>query len=274
MTKRWNFLKKRVEILIKLNDVKYKDCEGNIFKSKNYGDFKILNYNNRNSVYIMFVDTGYCCTVQMGDIRRGSVKDRLAPSVYGVGVVGTRYKTHILINDKNVVVDQYRLWRGILERSYSIKSKRKYPAYKDCTVSENFKQYEYFYEWCNRQIGFGNQGWQLDKDLLVKGNKVYSEDNCVFLPRELNNILTKREAFRGDYPIGVSYYKATGLFKSSVSLNGFLKCLGYYETPEEAFLVYKKAKEEFIKEQANKWKDQIDPRAFDALMNYEVDIND
>ena len=36
----------------------------------------------------------------------------------------------------------------------------------------------------------------------------------------------------------------------------------------------KQAKESFIKEQAEKWKSQIDPRAYNALINYTVNIDD
>ena len=50
--------------------------------------------------------------------------------------------------------------------------------------------------------------------------------------------------------------------------------LGSFNTEIEAFNAYKKAKEAFVKEQANKWKDKIDERAYNALMNYTVDIND
>ena len=50
--------------------------------------------------------------------------------------------------------------------------------------------------------------------------------------------------------------------------------LGLFNTELEAFKAYKTAKESFIKEQAEKWKSQIDPRAYEALMNYQVEIND
>ena len=53
-----------------------------------------------------------------------------------------------------------------------------------------------------------------------------------------------------------------------------LKYLGRYNTPEQAFLAYKIAKESYIKEVAEKWRDQIDPRVYNTLMNYEVNIDD
>ena len=63
------------------------------------------------------------------------------------------------------------------------------------------------------KIGFDNHGngnpFQLDKDLLVKGNKVYNESTCVFLPKEINSVLTKSTASRGDYLIGVCWSKNT-----------------------------------------------------------------
>ena len=52
------------------------------------------------------------------------------------------------------------------------------------------------------------------------------------------------------------------------------ECLGYFKTELEAYNAYKVAKESFIKEQANEWKDKIDNRAYEALINYTVEITD
>ena len=154
-------------------------------------------------------------------------------------------------------------------------SRNKYPTYKDCEASENFKSFEYFYEWCNNQIGFGNEGWQLDKDLLIKGNKIYSENTCVFLPNEINILLTKRTALRGEYLIGVSWSKTNKAFVAQINKNkGKQEYLGSFATELEAFNAYKTAKESFVKEQADNWKSQIDIRAYNALMNYTVEITD
>ena len=254
-----------------LNDVSYKDCIGKVCKSKSSGDFKIVKYNNKKNVEIQFLRTGFETTVELGSIRNGEVKDRYLPSVYGVGIVGTKYP----ISEGGVHTKEYVLWKSVLQRCYSDNSKKKQPTYEGCEVSENFKSYEYFYEWCHKQIGFGNQGWQLDKDLLVKGNKVYSENSCVFIPQEINKVLTKSDKNRGKHLIGVSWHKRDNAFKASVNKNkGKQEWLGYFNTEIEAFNAYKKAKESFVKEQADKWKSQIDPRAYEALMNYEVNIDD
>ena len=254
-----------------LNDISYKDCVGKVCKSLNSGDFKVLKYNNTKEVEIQFLKTGFEVVVQLGHIKNGYVKDPYSPSVYGVGIIGTKYPTTI----KGVVTKEYVLWSNMLKRCYSDSYKKKQPTYKDCAVSENFKSYEYFYEWCNEQIGFDNEGWQLDKDLLIKGNKVYSEYSCVFLPREINQVLVKRESSRGEHLIGVSWDKRDKAFVAQVSKNkGKREYLGCFNTELEAFKAYKKAKEVIVKEQAEKWKDRIDLRAYEALMNYQVEITD
>ena len=258
-----------------LNDISYKDCVGKILKSKNSGSFKIVKYNNSKNVEIQFLNTGFEATAQLTTIESGSVKDPYSPSVYGVGVLGTRHPSAI----NGVKTKEYELWHSMLKRCYSDALKKKYPTYEGCEVSDNFKSYEYFYEWCHSQIGFGNDGngnpFQLDKDLLVKGNKVYSEDSCVFLPNEINLLLTKSTASRGEHLIGVYWCKTKKAFRARVSKNkGCSEHLGYFKTEIEAFNAYKQAKEDYIKEQANKWKSQIDPRAYNALMKYEVNIDD
>ena len=258
-----------------LNDISYKDCVGKVCKSKLSGDFKVLKYNDYYEVEIQFINTGYETVTRLDCIRNGEVKDPYLPSVFGVGVLGTKYPSRV----NGVLTKDYVLWNNMLERCYSDTYKNKRPTYKDCEVSENFKYYECFYEWCHNQIGFDNDGngnpFQLDKDLLVKGNKVYSENVCVFLPQEINSLLTKREASRGEYLIGVYWDKTANAFKAQVSKNkGKQEHLGYFKTELEAFNAYKQAKEAFIKEQAEKWKDNIDARAYEALMSYEVNIDD
>ena len=254
-----------------LNNVSYKDCVGKICKSKSAGDFKILKYNDSYNVEIQFLNTGFKMVAQLGNIRNGNVKDPHSPSVYGVGILGAKYP--ITIN--SILTKEYTLWRNMLRRCYSDSFKKQRPTYEGCEVSSKFKSYEYFYEWCHKQIGFGVDGFEIDKDLLVKGNKVYSETTCVFLPQEINTLLIKSTASRGEHLIGVYWHNASKSFVAKVAKNkGKQEHLGFFKTEIEAFNAYKVAKEAFVKEQAEKWKDKIDERAYLALINYEVHIDD
>lgn len=184
--------------------------------------------------------------------------------VFGVGINDGKYPSKV----SGKTLKEKNLWVAMLSRCYREQSLCLYPNYRGCSVSENFKNYSYFYEWCQSQIGFGQKVFALDKDCLLKGNKVYSEDTCVFLPRALNNLTTLRGEDRGNYPIGVC---ASGdKFLVQCLRKPASRFVGYFNTPEEAFSAYKQAKETYIKLQAEKWKAHIDPRAFTALMAYEV----
>ena len=195
--------------------------------------------------------------------------------VHGIGFNDRKYPAEVNNNPQN----EYNTWQRMLERCKE-KCWVKHPTYIDTNCSENFKSYSFFYEWCQEQVGFGNKDnwgryWHLDKDLLIKGNKIYSEDTCVFVPQKINSLLTKCNSSRGEYPIGVSWHKASSKF-NAVCSNGHSnqKYLGLFSTVEEAFSVYKTFKEGLIKEIATEHKEQLDHRVYNALMCYEVNIND
>ena len=244
--------------------------EGDVFKTKSYGDLIVTKYVNSKAVCVKFVATGYETTTKASNVIAGSVKDRLLPTVHGIGITGD---SQVRVDGKHT--KEYRLWNNMLKRCYSVGCQKVRPTYIDCSVSENFRYLQYFKEWCNNQIGFNSvdekgKPFALDKDILVKGNRVYNEDVCVFVPQEVNLLFTKRDKSRGEYPIGVSFHKSRGML--TATLNN--KYLGYFNTAEQAFQVYKTAKEAYIKEVANKWKGKIDPKVYEALMNYEVHIDD
>lgn len=192
--------------------------------------------------------------------------------LHGVGYNDRKYPSKIKGKSKK----EYKLWQGIIERCYSENSLKTRPTYRGCTISNNFRSYSYFYEWCNIQIGFGNTGWQIDKDILIKGNKIYSEDTCVFVPSQINSLFTKRELDRGSLPIGVTHRPEHSKYKFMARCNfgNGAVGLGSYNTPEDAFYAYKKVKEEHIKHMADLYKDVIDSRVYEAMYCYEVEITD
>lgn len=183
------------------------------------------------------------------------------------------------INDKSIKgncngkpTKEYALWTSMLTRVFSTDSLSIRPTYKSCSVSDNFKQFHLFHAWCQLQIGFTKIGYQLDKDLLIKGNKLYSEDTCVFIPKELNMLLIKKESCRGQLPIGVTKHGSS--YQVRCSINGKKVQVGTFNTPDLAFQAYKTFKEAHIRELAELYKGYIDPRAYNALINYTVELDD
>lgn len=163
----------------------------------------------------------------------------------------------------------WHLWNSMLYRCHYTDS---YPAYRECSVCEEWQYYDNFKKWFDENYHEYKEGYHLDKDILVKGNKVYSPATCCFVPREINNFFIKRD--KGNLPIGV--VSDNSKFKSLISKNGKRIYLGTYNTPQDAFNAYKTAKEQYAKELGDKYfkEGKITQRVYDALMKYEVEITD
>ena len=197
--------------------------------------------------------------------------------VYGVGISEKgEFKRTVATVDKRVATKEYRLWKGLLERCYSEKYQQKRPTYLGCSVSEDFKYFQRFAKWCQRQIGFGLDGYHIDKDILICGNRVYGEDTCVFVPSSINLALIKCNAARGDCPVGVSWNKQSQKYIAQCNTGDGCgpKYLGSFSTPEAAHTIYKAFKEVLIKQLASEYQHVLDPRTFKALLSYEVNIDD
>ena len=192
------------------------------------------------------------------------------PSVHGVGCVDVPFK----ISNGGVLCWQYQLWSNMLGRCFNESFKKTNPTYRDVTCCDEWLSFATFLEWCNKEVGYSGKldGYQFDKDLVIKGNKTYSPEACSFVPRDVNVLLTDHRTARGEWPVGVAYHKHTGKFDARMSCgNGKQKHLGSFLTPEEAFAVYKIAKEAQIKVVALRYRDVIKPAVFDLLIGWEVD---
>jgi len=165
---------------------------------------------------------------------------------------------------------EYNLWDSMIKRCIPCGSEQiRHPSYIGCSVHLDFIKFQDFAEWCQHQIGFGNDGWALDKDILVPGNKVYGPDTCAFVPRQLNQLLTHKRSTQGEYPTGVDHHKRTGKYRASIGIDGVQTHIGYFETPEQAECAYKQAKLSDIRRHAEIWKSKLDLRVYERLMNYE-----
>ena len=249
-----------------------KDRTGEFGVSNSGERMTIIRYGGRNDIDVQFVKDGVIVEhKQYGNFLKGNVKNPMTPSVYGVGFIGIGdFKSK---DENGKTTKCYEKWHSMHQRCYDSKLHKKQPTYENCTVCQLWNNYQEFAKWDNdNYYEVGNERMVLDKDILCKGNKVYSPENCVYVPQFINTLFVKSDKIRGDYYIGVT--KNGNNFEARLNKDNETIHLGTYPTPEEAFLVYKQAKEDYIKEVAEEYKDKIDPRAYEALMNYEVDIND
>lgn len=159
----------------------------------------------------------------------------------------------------------YMTWYDMIKRCYNKKLQEKVPAYKGCTVAEEWQDFQVFAEWYENQP-FSGKGYELDKDLLIKDNKLYSEKTVCLLPQEINKLLLignrKVNGLAGAYLL-----KPSGMWASSLCMYGKSTHLGCFDTEIEAHKAYAKRKREYVIEVAMQWKDKIEIMAFKSLLN-------
>lgn len=187
--------------------------------------------------------------------------------VYGVGV--NDFPTNTNIDGKDIW--EYKRWIEMLRRGYDVAYKEKNPTYKDVFVEDHLHSFTNFYNHIKTMIGYGVDGYELDKDLLFKDNKCYSRDTIVFVPKEINSFLVNAKG-SGDLPVGVSkcVLAESTRYKARIRKGDKREYLGLYDTPDEAYQAYKAEKESYASVLAEKWKGEIDERAYNALINYTM----
>lgn len=167
------------------------------------------------------------------------------------------------------------IWHGMLQRCYDNKSNPNLKTYIGCSVCEEWHYLSNFKKWFDENY---IEGYDLDKDILVKGNQIYSPDTCCFIPHRINSLLINCAKSRGKYPIGVckSISRSRSKFYAHCQLGNGQKLIGSFSTPEESFYAYKQVKEKYIKDIALQYfnDDKITERVYNALMNWEISITD
>lgn len=248
----------------------YLDRKGEKFITNQGYEIEIIEFYNAKNCTIKFTNSDYIVKNKTyGNIKKGSVANPFHINAHGVGFIGQGFfKCEI----ESKSTKEYPIWNSMISRCYNIKNTH-FTNYKDVTVCEEWLNFQNFAKWYSENFNPKTmRNWHLDKDILVKGNKIYSPETCCFVPSEINNLFTKRGKNRGILPIGVSknYYK----YRSYILKNSTQYNLGNFFTPEEAFEAYKIAKEQHIKEIADKWRDKIGIKVYKAMYNYKVEIND
>lgn len=178
---------------------------------------------------------------------------------------------HPIIDTNGDILISYQKWCSMLARCYSKKYQKSGQSYKGCFVCDEWLLFSNFKRWFDDNY---IEGCQLDKDILVKGNKVYSPQTCCFVPQRLNSIILYSKNKRGNFPIGVSQNKKRFVAHCSCGKEQYY--IGSFRTQKEAFEAYKKKKLEIIAQEASYYYSQglIKENVYQALIHYDININD
>lgn len=244
----------------------------------NFGsEMVIVKYRNSLDINVYFPKYDWTFEhARYNKFKKGEIKCPYEPRLYGVGYLGEgKYTT--TKNGKHT--DEYRIWKSMLTRCYDPEFHKRKSTYKDCKVEDYLLNFQHMGEWIeNNYYEIPGEIMCLDKDILYKGNEIYSRDTCIFVPQRINTLFTKSNKNRGDCPIGVRL-NSLGNYQVYCN-NGYNKkiYLGTYSTKEEAFQVYKNYKENLIKRTINEYKGKIPEPHYsklrEAMYNYKVEIDD
>lgn len=247
-------------------------------KNNNFGSEMIITeYKNAHSITIFFPEYDYTVqNIEYSNFKKGNVKCPYEPRVCNIGYMGEGpYKA---VNENNIKTKCYNTWSKMLQRCYVYNNYNKNYSYEKCTVCNEWLNFQNFAEWYdNNYYEIPKENMTIDKDILVKENTMYGPNTCLIVPERINLLFTKRKAKRGELPIGVRISSKNGKYEARCNIfdtKSKTKYLGYYNTPEEAFMAYKTFKENYIKQIADEYKNLIPEKLYNAMYEYEIDITD
>jgi hypothetical protein len=237
---------------------------GSVFVFDNGHKMEVIEYFGAKNITVKFDDGIIVKNATYDNFIKGSIKNYNYPIIYNVGYFGYgdySRKNHPIF---------YNIWKGMIARCYDDKELFRRPSYIGCTVDSFFLNFQNFARWCESNYVYG---FKIDKDILIKGNKIYGPQTCCFVPSEINGLFVLSTKKRGNYPLGVSKSEYNK-FVVNASIENQRVYLGSYDCQIDAFNVYKNHKENRIKFLANKHKSEITTECYNALINWTIDIND
>ena len=185
--------------------------------------------------------------------------------VYGVGINDADYIVQPVIDGKRFRCPYYFVWKSMLKRCYCPKFQKRQPSYIGCSVAKEWLTFSNFRSWMKTQYW---EGRQLDKDILIAGNKIYGPNACLFVSGAINMLLNDQSGERGEYPRGVCFDRHAGKYKANCMINGKKKHLGLFVTVPEAEKAYLTFKSYLIKKVAFDKESVINPKLQEALLTH------
>jgi len=231
---------------------------------------KIIKYNHSEDVDIYFEEYDWVAkNVRYDYFKNKTIACPYEPRLYNVGYIGEG--KYCYAKDKKC----YAMWSKMLERCYSERYQNKKPTYKGCEVCEEWYNFQNFAKWYyENYYEIKDEEMHLDKDILCKGNKIYSPQTCIIVPERINSLFTNSHNVRGELPIGCTFDNDR-IRVRCCTIDKRLT-LGHFplNRPFQAFTCYKNFKEKYVKEVADEYKDLIPIELYNAMYEWRVDIND
>ena len=247
---------------------KFKDHTGDVNYNSQGLRMTILEYRGVRNVDVSFEDGSLIKNCSYSNFKKGIINSYLYPSVCGVGYIGYDHR-----NENLRIKKSYQSWVYMLKRCYIKNAKNR--VYQNCKVCDEWLCYLNYEKWFDENYYYiDNSQMNLDKDILIKGNKIYCPNACVFVPQNINKLFTKSNKTRGNLPIGVYKVQNGNKYAAHLNINNRLVNLGSFNTVEEAFAAYKVAKENEVKRVADEYKDKIPQKLYEAMYKYKVEITD
>lgn len=253
--------------------------EGQIGYSKNGDLMKIVEYHNYKTIVVEFQDEfKHRLDTQYVNFLSGSCKNPYHLSVYGYGYFGVGpHVSEKRVDGKRVFDKSYRIWKAMIGRIGNRDGK--HPGYIDCDVCEEWRNFQVFADWYyDKYYMVGDEQMQLDKDILIPGNKIYSPETCCIVPERINELVSKIYTDKENkLPPGVrrrndslsEKYRSVIIYRSSYK--GETKVLSKtFDSIKDAYAFYKSNKERLIHEVAEEYKGRIPNNVYTALRRYQI----
>ena len=209
----------------------------------------ITEYRKYNDITVYFEEYNSYVITRYEHFKNGCTKCPFEPRIYNVAYIGEGEYTS---RNNGIKTNEYVIWMNMLHRCYSQSIKEKRPTYNEVKVCDEWLNFQNFAKWYKENhYEVNGERMHLDKDILVKGNKIYSPETCIFVPQRINTLFLTQQNHRGELPIGVYYDDKINKYKVTLQKHAERTYLGYYDTYKEAFHIYKNAKESYIKEVAD-----------------------
>jgi len=187
-------------------------------------------------------------------------------TIKGIGIVGDGpYRA--TFNGKHTL--EYNTWYDMLSRCYDPRYWEKYPTYFGCSVVEEWKNFQVFAEWFTSHRNYGKVGFQLDKDLMYFGNRLYSPTTCDVIPRAVNSAMLVPSVSKNSKFIGIHWCKRDKRYIASIRIDGKKVKLGYFKDEDSAVEAYFQAKRENLLRLACIYKGEIHPLIYENLCKWD-----